>query len=267
MFSFGKSFFVKIFILVAFLSLIFFFQGEKALRFGRAPVFFLLETPARFFSFLGHWTKDQIDFFSSIGNLKQKNEKLFQENLSLQGELAGMKEAQKENDQLRKELDLKKKGNLNAQASLVVARNLENGQAIFLIDKGSESGLEVGMAVLANQKFLIGRIKNVFWQGAEVELIFSANFLAGMEIQDSGAQGIVQGVRGTAVILDKIPQPAEVNKGQSLITSGLGGEFPRGFLVGFVGEELENDGELFRRFSVDIPLEMEKIRLVWVVKK
>jgi len=267
MFSFKKSFFIKIFVALLFLFLIFFFQGEKAFYFGRTSAFFLLEKPARFFAFLGDWTGDRISFFSSIGNLKEENEKLFQENLSLKGTVAELKEVKEENNQLRKDLELKQREGVDAQASLVVARSLENGQATFFIDKGSESGLVPGMAVLAGQKFLIGRIKNVFWQGAEVELIFSANFLAGVEIQDQGAQGIVQGARGTAAVLDKIPQPTEVKRGQSLITSGLGGELPRGFLVGFVGEEFENTGELFRRFSVDVPLEMEKIRLVWVVKK
>lgn len=266
MFSFKKSFFIKISALLVFLFLIFFFQGENAFRFGRAPAFFLLEKPASLFASLGGWVGNEIGFFSSIGNLKKENEKLFQENLSLKGEMATLEEVKGENDQLRKELGLAQRENLKAQASLVVARSLENGQATFFIDKGSESDLAPGMAVLANQKFLIGRIKRVFWRGAEVELVFSANFLAGVEIQDQGAQGIVQGSRGTSAILDKIPQPTEVEKGQSLITSGLGGEFPRGILVGFVGEELENGGELFRRFSVDFPLEMEKIRLVWVVK-
>ena len=207
-----------------------------------------------------------MSFFASIGHLKEDNNELYQENLSLKSQLAELKEADNENQQLRRELELHQKENFEAQAALVVARRLENGQAAFFIDKGTESGIFPGAVVLSGQKFLLGRVKKSFWKGAEVELIFNSNFLAGVEVQDKGTAGVVQGVRGTAAVLDKVSKSAEIEKGQSLITSGLGGEFPRGLLLGFVGDELQADGGLFRRFAVDFPVEIEKIRLVWVMK-
>lgn len=265
---FKKKFYLKI-IFLSFIILFLgglFFRGNENFRPGQAVVFFVLKKPALFFSFLGDWLGKKVDFLASIGELKEENNRLFQENIRLKGEIAELKEIRNENQELRKELGISQKEKTNFEASLVVAQRLENGKAFFYIDKGSESGLREGMTVLVKQKFLLGKIKKVFWKGAEVELILNADFLVGVEVQDQNVLGIVQGTRGITAVLDKIPQSAKIEIGQSLITSGLSGEFSRGFLVGFVGQELENEGGLFRRFSVDFPLELERIRLVWVVK-
>lgn len=265
---FKKNSYFKIIFLVFLLLFLggVFFRGNENFFPGQSIVFFVLKKPALFFGFLGDWLGKKIDFIVSIGELKEENNRLFQENLRLKGDIAELKEVRNENQELRKELGLSQKEKTNLEASLVIVQRLENGKASFYIDKGSESGLREGMTVLVNQKFLLGKIKKVFWKGAEVDLILNADFLVGVEVQDQNVLGIVQGTRGIAVVLDKIPQSAKIETGQTLITSGLGGEFPRGFLVGYVGQELENEGGLFRRFSVDFPLELEKIRLVWVVK-
>jgi len=268
MLFFKKNYYWRIFFIGGFLMLFFLvsFRRENEIKFLQTPIFFLLKKPASFFSITGNWLGEKIDFLASIGDIKKLNEKLFIENLELKSQVAEMKEVRNENIQLRKELGLKQKENLNAQAALVVAERLENGQALLFIDKGTESGIAEGDVVLASQKFLLGRIKKVFWGGAEVELIFNSNFLVGVEIQDQEIPGVVQGVRGITAVLDKVTKASEIKTGQAVVTSGLGGEFPRGFLVGFVGEELENSGSLFRRFSLEMPLEIERIRLVWVIK-
>ena len=181
-------------------------KDGRPIPFGQGPVFFILKKPAVFLSSVGGWFREQAFFWGSIGELKEKNSQLFEENLSLKARLSELTEAEQENQTLRRELDLRKKEKLNSQAALIAARRLENGQAALFIDKGTESGIKEGAAVLANQKFLIGKIKKTFWGGSEVELIFDANFLVGVEAQEKSTPGVLQGVRGTSVVLDKVPQ-------------------------------------------------------------
>jgi rod shape-determining protein MreC len=151
------------------------------------------------------------------------------------------------------------------EAALIIGKDLvEKDEAVF-IDKGDRQGIRPGMPVLIGGGVLVGRVKDVSYNQSSVELILSKNSNISAELE-SGEKGIVRGEYGTSAILDMIPQTAQIKNQDEVITSGLNGDIPRGMLIGYVKEVLPSTDYLFQAASINLPYEIEKIRLVWVLK-
>ncbi len=221
---------------------------------------------AKFFSAVGFWCSEKIDFIFSIGSLKKENEQLLKENVRLKFTLADYKDIEKENEQLRRELNLKSRVDHQMEPALVIGEDINNRSEMIIIDKGSRDGLWEGAPVLLEKGILIGQIKRIYSNQSEVELILSQRKNINAEIEESSERGIVHGEYGTSVVMDMISQTVEIKKGDTVITSGLSDNIPRGLLIGYVEEVTPAADQLFQKASLNLPLDLNKIRLVWVIK-
>jgi rod shape-determining protein MreC len=256
-------FFLFLFIVIIVVaSLIYRNNSQKPL----AGVFHYGVTPfSRVFSGIGFWFSDKGRFFSSIGSLKQENQVLMEENLKLKSQLANIQDVRGENEQLRKELALAPREKYQLEAALIVGKDLNHQAEVIFIDKGANQGIVEGMAVVVGEGILIGRVQQVYANDAQVELILSKQLRIKAEIQESGVKGLVSGNYGTSVIIDSIPQTVEVKSGDSVIT-GSGSSLPRGLLIGYIKESTPTADQLFQQASIVIPVQIPKLRMVWVVK-
>jgi len=66
--------------------------------------------------------------------------------------------------------------------------------------------------------------------------------------------------------MDLIPQASEVKEGQTVITSGLGGIYPRGLLIGYVQKTEITVDQLFQKASLNLPIDFKNLRMVWIIK-
>lgn len=226
---------------------------------------FLVKPFARLASGVGFWFNQKISFISNIGELKSENEKLTNENLDLKFKLVQLKEADKENKILREEIGLIEQTGFETEASFVLGHSLGSSRKVVYLDKGSRDGIEEGQPVVVGKGLLVGRISKVFNSTSEAELLLDKNNKINVEIQESGTKGIIQGEFGTSIVMDMVSQSAEVDRGHTVITSGLGGLFPRGLLVGFIKESRPTVDQLFQKFSLDVPVQFKDLRMVWVV--
>jgi|GEM_PF-692871 len=222
--------------------------------------------PAMFlFSSIGWWTNEKLDFISSIGELKNENEKLAQENLFLKGKVAQMNEIEKENKELREALKLNPRDKFELISALVIAKEINN-KNVIIINRGNQDGIEKDSGVVVGENVLIGRIKEVYEKTAAVELLTSSEIKISAETQETGAKGIVGGEFETSVVMDMISQAVQLNKGDSVITSGGSSFLPRGLLIGYVREVFATADQLFQKATLEPPIEYEKLRFVWVIK-
>lgn len=221
---------------------------------------------ASFFSRAGYWFEKKFSFFSDISETKKENETLFEENLKLKFKLSQLQEIQSENEVLREELDLMKKTDYQAEASLIIGRNLSEDRKIIYLDKGQKNGLKEGASVIVGGGILVGKISKVYLNSSEVELILDKNNRINAEIQEIETKGIVQGEFGTSASINMIPQTAKIEKGQTVITSGLGDVFPRGLLIGHIKEANVTIDQLFQKASLELPVQFNDLRVVWVIK-
>ncbi|WP_227396739.1 rod shape-determining protein MreC [Jeotgalibacillus aurantiacus] len=154
----------------------------------------------------------------------------------------------------------------------VIARNPDQWQESIIIDKGQVDGIETDMAVRTSSG-MIGRIKNASQFTSTVELLSSRNennrVSALIQSGDNNVYGLVEGfdLEREELLVRKIPFDQEVEVGSNVITSGLGGVFPRGLLIGEVTEVTPDQYGLTQTAYVKPAASLYDIEHVMVVER
>ncbi|MEN6394652.1 MAG: rod shape-determining protein MreC [Anaerolineaceae bacterium] len=150
------------------------------------------------------------------------------------------------------------------QAATVVATDPSPFLQYVIINIGSDDGIRRGMPVVTQQG-LVGRISGVTAGAARVQLITDPNSSINVRIEPSGALAMIVGQITGDISLEMIPQEADVNAGDLVLTSGLGGGFPANIIVGQVSGVRKRDLDLFQRASVQPVVDFSKISIVLVI--
>ncbi len=221
----------------------------------------------RLFSYVAFESRETVRFLSSIGELKTRNEELLRENLDLRAEEALLKEVRHENETLRRDFDLDLRNQYQLVAAEVIGLSgLMQGQSL-IINQGSGAYVETGMPVIVGKGILVGKITEVFVGSARVDLLSNPESMVAMTTPDGSAKGIVRGEHGLGLLFDMVPRTDVFKRGDTIVTSGLGGEFPRGLLVGTLQDPEYTPDKLFQRAPVIAPIKYTDIRFVSVILK
>src|SRR4030043_1058056 len=181
--------------------------------------------------------------------LEEKNKNLNKKIDELEAELILYKEGYLEAQRLNKLLALRNDFNYQFISALVVAREQASLSKTILINKGSVDGLKVGMPVIAPPG-LIGRLIDVSWPVSKVLLLFDEKSNADAMLQRTRLQGIIRGAGFRGGILKYIIKNQDVKAGDTIISSGMGGVFPKGLLIGKVSYVEKQDNDLFLKIKV-----------------
>ncbi len=131
----------------------------------------------------------------------------------------------------------------------MIGRPTNTWERVITIDRGSADGIKVEMPVLA-AKGLLGQTISVTKHSARVRLITDARSgVAGM-IQANRAEGVVRGSIEGAVNLEFVSRETTVRAGDVIITSGMGGVYPKGLLVGEIAGATQTPSSLFQEILV-----------------
>lgn len=127
----------------------------------------------------------------------------------------------------------------------VIARNPDQWEEKIILNKGSSHGVEKNMAVMT-AKGLVGKIILVTPFTSEVELLYTNNpnyRVSAMVLGDKEAYGLIEGFdkERNELILKRIDSSLTVKKGQQVVSSGLGGIFPKGVPIGEITEVSTDD--------------------------
>jgi len=221
----------------------------------------------RIFSGAGWWFRDKTKFLTSIGNLKYDNQRLFDENLELKAKISSLTEIEKENKVLRKEIAIAPREKYTLEIALVIGRESGDYSEIIYVDKGTRNGVKNGMAVLVGKGILIGRVVEVTANTAKIKLITDKNFKVNSKLTESDGYGVVFGQYGTSVRMKMIPQTIKINKGDTVVTSRLSDNFKSDLLIGYVQEIFDTADGLFQEVTVLLPMELENLHLVQILKE
>lgn len=178
--------------------------------------------------------------FNAIGNVftnlsapQETLSELKKQNEELTSELAQLTEAEKTAERLESLLGLQSTYNLQSTAARIIGTTGDAWSQTVTIDKGSANGFEIGMPV-CNSGGVIGQIVEVSAATSTVRLINDENSGVSAMVQSTRAQGILQGQPDGTLMLSYVPADADVKVGDVIITSGLGGRFPKGLPLGTV---------------------------------
>ena len=200
-------------------------------------VFVQLSTP---FVKLG----DYFPFVQSRRLLAKQNGELRRENDALRQQVRALGETGDENLRLHRLLSLKEPAATHTITARVIGRDASNWWESIQIDRGGNDGLHINMAVL-NADGLIGKIVSVTKGESRVLLLTDPNCKVSALLQNTREPGIVAGVKRSLrfsphCVMTYVNREAKITPGESVISSGLGGVFPKGIPIGTVTGSLLN---------------------------
>ncbi len=174
-------------------------------------------------------------------------------------------EIQLKNQRLQKLLEFKKHTSYKLIPVELSAYSPQNFFKTVYINKGRQSGVKKGMGVV-NVQGLVGRVVEVYSNYSKVLLIVDKRSKVGVRVQRTRDIGILQG-KGSPVECELlyILNRADVKKGDRVVTSGLGGLFPSGILVGYISDIKKNPGYLFQRVIVKPAVDFGKLEELFLV--
>ncbi|WP_028307664.1 rod shape-determining protein MreC [Desulfitibacter alkalitolerans] len=186
--------------------------------------------------------------------------------LSLQN--STMEEYRLENQRLSNLLGFKEThgDQLNLVAAKVIGRNLGNWFDTIIINKGTNHGIRVNMAVI-NHQGLVGRVVATSRNTAEIMLLSDRESAVGSMVQRSRTLGVVESTTTGDYPLQMIhmTHDAPVDVGDVIITSGLGEIFPKGLKIGYVAEVKMAPTGLVKQAMVIPYVEFNKLEEVMVI--
>lgn len=219
------------------------------------------------FYLMGNSISGTAGFIASISDLKRENEKLIKENLQMSGEIAALKDEKNENAVLRKQLELLPREKFAITTGFVIAQNPQKLGSWVMIDKGTASGIEMGMPAITDGGILIGKTSEVLSGTTRIILLSDSESAVNAIDLETGAKGILKGEYGLGIIMDMISQSETLNAGDSIITSGLDGNMPRGLLVGKIQEIRMSEDKLFQQAIVMPAVKYSKLNVISIIKK
>ncbi len=191
------------------------------------------------------------DFFQSIthgGDLEKEADDLRLENQDLLSQLVLLEEAMNENETLRTALNIGLEKEFKMFPARIIGKDVS--QDVVLIDRGSKDGISKNMPLINQQKVVFGKVAEVYDNFSKVTLISNKNISFDGSVQGKEIPGLIKGEGGLRILLDLVPNDKEIAEGDVVVTSGLGGVFPRGLLVGAISEVIESDLEPIKKAEI-----------------
>ncbi len=213
-------------------------------------------------------------FFYTIKNIdkfKKENVVLKNENLRLIYEVSGLKEIERENKVLRRQLDFSENMCLNGscfqwEIGRIIGKDPNNYGKYIIIDLGAKNGIKENQAVMVSGGILIGKVIEVFDNFSKVMLITSSDSSINSITQTTRANGIVKGKYATGVKLEMINQNEELITGDLIITSGLESGIPKGLIIGKISNVEESANEVFKAADLDLFVNFNRIEEVFIIE-
>lgn len=201
--------------------------------------------------------------YVDLRGLRDENTELRQQLADARLRLQQERALAQRSEELARLLDLRGRLNLATTAAGVVAASATPDFRTITIDKGTTAGLRPDMAVLAAEG-VIGRVVVPSARAAKVQLLIDRNAAAGALVERSRAQGVVMGVGEQTLQLDFVIDTADVKVGDQVVTSGIDGIYPKGFLIGRV-DYIEKAAGAYRHIRVQPAVDFTSIEDVLVV--
>ena len=219
-----------------------------------------------------------VNWFDSMYGYLYEYDSLMAENESLRSQLADAQksardgiEASEENTRLRKLLELREKHTDYVMESCkVVLWSSSNWSSAFTISKGSSSGIELGDPVITEYGAVVGQISELGTNWATVSTLIDVDMSVGAFVGATGNSGMVVGefsfMRNKTAKLTYLADGAQIFVGDDVLTSGSGGAFPAGLMIGTLSAVQTEAGGQIEYGIVEPQANLDSLVQVFVIK-
>lgn len=216
---------------------------------------------------------DKIDEYNDLKDIRKKYNILINNVDRIDSLNAENIELRKQLDSLKKELDIDYTVNGYAYLNATVTiRNVSSWYNTITIDKGSYNGVEEGMAVV-NSQGLVGKISKVSTFNSEVKLLSTSTTNNKISVSiihnKEKLYGLINNYsyKDNYLEVEGISNTLKVSVDDLVYTSGLGGVFPSGILIGKVKEITTDEYDLSKELKVEPVVDFNNINFVAVLKR
>ena len=228
---------------------------------------FVIEITAPFQKLIKQTTKSTEELWLNYFRLVD----VHQENTQLKNEIHELKMANSRyrellatQERLEELLQFKQTINRPVLAAQVIGLDPTGWFKSVIIDKGKWAGLRIDMPVV-NAFGVVGRVVSVSSNYAKVLLIIDQNSAVDCLVQRSRDRGMLKGLMSEICKLDYVAKSNDITMGDIVVTSGLGGVFPKGLPVGRILDVKEISGELFKDIKIRTAVDFSKLEEVLVI--
>lgn len=200
-----------------------------------------------------------------VASLRQRNAELEAEVSELQAQVIQLQQQVGETDILAALVDFSLARSENTyKAAAVIGRDPSPFLHYIIINAGSNDGVLRGMPVVTDQG-LIGRVDAVIADAARVQLITDPASKVNVRLQNAETEASLVGSVTGDVTLDLIPQDINVQPGDLVLTSGLGGGYPPDLIIGQVVNVRSRDFDLFQQATVQPVVDFNRLQIVLII--
>lgn len=208
---------------------------------------------------------------SELMTAYRDNQALRAENEEIRQNALNVTEIMAENVRLKTMLDYKTAANqFDFVTAAVIGRDQGTWNSTIVINRGTVDGITKDMPVVTPQG-LVGSVVNVYSNVAKVHLILDSRSAVGAIVQrpESRVAAIVEGssVSPTMPKMVNIARDADVIKSDKLVTSGFGGIYPKGLLIGEVMDIINDEGGLLKYASLKTAVDFDRLEEVMIIVK
>ncbi|MBS1958887.1 MAG: rod shape-determining protein MreC [Bdellovibrionales bacterium] len=215
-----------------------------------------------------HWTLDSmVSFYEnyiSLWRTRNENVTLIDENRKLVNTILNLRELEQENLRLRNLLQFKENYKLETVVARMIAKDVSSEFHAIRINRGSADGVQQNQAVI-NAEGVIGRVLRVNEHNADVVTLLDPLSAVDAYIMRSRARGIVEGLTDALCQLKFALRVDDIQPGDILLSSGLGGNFPKGIPVGTVIKVTRKSYGITQKVEVKPSVDFSRIEEVLVV--
>ncbi len=223
------------------------------------------------FTYAGQEIEAGVGLFNDVEALRAENKVLKEQIDKLNNERTEYVRLKTENDNLKNVLKLKDQlDDIDMAGANVIAKDSGNLFNIFLVDKGVANGISYNMPVVTS-KGLVGKVTSSQPFSSKITSIIEDGSAASAIVSKSGDLVVVKGdlklgKEGLCKLL-YIPNDLDLTQGDVIETSGMGGIYPKGIIIGTVKEVRTGESDLDRYAIIQPAVDLRRLSQVVILKK
>ncbi len=208
--------------------------------------------------------ENTLNALRELRTLHQEVERLQLENQSLRLELANHKSLESELSRLQEVLQIKARLPHTAKIARIIAHDPSTWDSSFVVDLGSDDGVQADSPVISEQG-LVGRVLEVTPKNSRVLLLTdSGSSVAGID-RRSNVTGIVEGTGRNQLRYAYVNPNEDIQKDDVLVSSGMGGIFPKGYAIGTVVKKTESENGLNTEIQVAPSVDFAALDYIFIL--
>ena len=213
---------------------------------------------------------DVFDFFYNFSDVKNENNDLKKKNLELENQLVEYNELKRQNDVLRGIVDFSKENNQYKYIGTnIIGKSGNSFVEDYTIDKGSSEGIKKDYIVISPQG-LVGVVTEVHSNWSKIQTLLNENVAVAATIEgdSNSGDGIVKGYRNGSEMqaeITNLPMNSTIKEGEIVVTSGLGGYYPKGIRIGEVTSVQSDDVKVMKTAILKTYVDFNNLQELFVV--